>query len=85
MTTATLLMILASKPRGRVFAIAGRWGTIVFLTPLRWVLKIPAIPFIWLGNILFKMERALMGDVGDILTEKAEKAFLADNDDDTED
>lgn len=52
MTTERLREILSSKPRKRVAAIVARWLVVAALTPLKLALKLPALPFLALSNLM---------------------------------
>lgn len=73
MTTERLREILSSKPRKRVAAIVARWLVMLALTPLKLALKLPALPFLALSNLMWKVERKMLWDVGSILKEHIEE------------
>ena len=73
MTTERLREILSSKPRKRVAAIVSRWLAVVALTPLKLALKLPALPFLVLSDLMWKVERKMLWDVGSILQELADE------------
>lgn len=73
MTTERLREILSSKPRKRVAAIVSRWLVLAALTPLKLALKLPALPFLALSNLMWKVERKMLWDVGSILQELADE------------
>ena len=73
MTTERLREILSSKPRKRVAAIVSRWLLVAVLTPLKLALKLPALPFLSLSNLMWKVERKILCDVGSILQEHADE------------
>lgn len=73
MTTERLREILSSKPRKRVAAIVARWIVMLALTPLKLALKLPALPFLALSNLMWKVERKMLWDVGSILQEHADE------------
>ena len=73
MTTERLGEILSSKPRKRVAAIVARWLVLAALTPLKLALKLPALPFLALSNLMWKVERKMLWDVGSILQEHADE------------
>ena len=73
MTTERLREILSSKPRKRVAAIVLRWLVVAALTPLKLALKLPALPFLAFSNLMWKVERKMLWDVGSILQELADK------------
>ena len=73
MTTERLREILSSKPRKRVAAIVSRWLLVAALTPLKSALKLPALPFLSLSNLMWKVERKILCDVGSILQEHADE------------
>ena len=73
MTTESLGEILSSKPRKRVAAIVARWLLVAALTPLKLALKLPALPFLALSNLMWKVERKILWDVGSILQEHADE------------
>ena len=73
MTTERLGEILSSKPRKRVAAIVARWLVMLVLTPLKLALKLPALPFLALSNLMWKVERRMLWDVGSILQEHADE------------
>lgn len=73
MTTERLREILSSKPRKRVAAIVARWLVMLALTPLKMALKLPALPFLALSNLMWKVERKMLWDVGSILQEHADE------------
>lgn len=73
MTTERLREILSSKPRKRVAAIVSRWLAVAALTPLKMALKLPALPFLSLSDLLWKVERKMLWDVGSILEEHADE------------
>ena len=73
MTTERLREILSSKPRKRVAAIVSRWLLVVVLTPFKLALKLPALPFIALSNLMWKVERKILWDVGSIVQEHADE------------
>ena len=73
MTTERLREILSSKPRKRVAAIVSRWLLVVVLTPLKLALKLPALPFLALSNLIWKVERKVLWDVGSIIQEHADE------------
>lgn len=73
MTTERLRDILSSKPRKRVAAIVSRWLVMVALTPLKMALKLPALPFLALSDLMWKVERKMLWDVGSILQEHADE------------
>lgn len=73
MTTERLREILSSKPRRRVAAIVARWLVMLALTPLKLALKLPALPFLALSNLMWKVERKMLWDVGSILQEHADE------------
>ena len=79
MTIEQLLCVLKSKPRVRVARIVGRWLLLVILYPVKIVLKLPALPFLWLSNRLYDCARALMCDVGDIRLEREEREIREAN------
>ena len=85
MTTERLREILSSKPRKRVAAIVARWLVVAALTPLKLALKLPALPFLALSNLIWKVERKMLWDVGSILQEHADeriKEEIVEGDDD---
>ena len=73
MTTERLREILSSKPRKRVAAIVSRWLVVAALTPLKLALKLPALPFLALSDLMWKVERKMLWDVGSILQEHADE------------
>lgn len=73
MTTERLREILSSKPRKRVAAIVARWLVVAALTPLKLALKLPALPFLALSNLMWKVERRMLWDVGSIIQEHADE------------
>lgn len=73
MTTERLREILSSKPRKRVAAIVARWIVMLALTPLKLALKLPALPFLSLSDLMWKVERKMLWDVGSILQEHADE------------
>lgn len=73
MTTERLREILSSRPRKRVAAIIARWLVMLALTPLKLALKLPALPFLALSNLMWKVERRMLWDVGSILQEHADE------------
>ena len=73
MTTERLREILSSKPRKRVAAIVARWLVVAALTPLKRALKLPAVPFLALSDLMWKVERKMLWDVGSILQEHADE------------
>ena len=73
MTTERLREILSSKPRKRVAAIVAGWLVVAALTPLKLALKLPALPFLVLSNLMWKVERKMLWDVGSILQEHADE------------
>ena len=73
MTTERLREILSSRPRRRVAAIVATWVAIAALTPLKWALKLPALPFLALSNLMWKVERKVLWDVGSIIQEHADE------------
>ena len=85
MTTERLREILSSKPRKRVAAIVARWLVVAALTPLKLALKLPALPFLALSNLIWKVERKMLWDVGSILQEHADEQIrqkIGEGDDD---
>ena len=85
MTTERLREILSSKPRKRVAAIVSRWLLVAALTPLKFALKLPALPFLVLSNLMWKVERKMLWDVGSILQEHADERIrqeIGEGDDD---
>lgn len=88
MTTERLREILSSNPRKRVAAIVTRWLAMVMLTPLKLALKLPALPFLVLSDLMWKVERKMLWDVGSILQEHADERIREeigeDGDDDDE-
>ena len=85
MTTERLREILSSKTRKRVAAIVSRWLVVAALTPLKLALKLPALPFLVLSNLMWKVERKMLWDVGSILQEHADeriKEEIGEGDDD---
>ena len=85
MTTERLCEILSSKPRKRVAAIVSRWLVVAALTPLKLALKLPALPFLALSNLIWKVERKMLWDVGSILQEHADEQIrqkIGEGDDD---
>lgn len=88
MTTERLREILSSKPRKRVAAIVAGWLVVAALTPLKLSLKLPALPFLALSNLMWKVERKMLWDVGSILQEHADERIREeigeDGDDDDE-
>ena len=78
MTTESLREILSSKPRKRVAAIVARWLVMLALTPLKLALKLPALPFLALSNLMWKVERKMLWDVGSILEEHADELIRAE-------
>ena len=85
MTTERLREILSSKPRKRVAAIVSRWLLVAVLTPLKLALKLPALPFLSLSNLMWKVERKILCDVGSILQEHADEQIrqkIGEGDDD---
>lgn len=85
MTTERLREILSSKPRKRVAAIVSRWLVMVALTPLKMALKLPALPFLALSDLMWKVERKMLWDVGSILEEHADELIreeIGEDDDD---
>jgi hypothetical protein len=88
MTTERLREILSSKPRKRVAAIVSRWLAVAALTPLKMALKLPALPFLALSDLMWKVERKMLWDVGSILEEHADELIReeigegSDDDDD---
>lgn len=73
MTTERLREILSSKPRKRVAAIVSRWLAVAALTPLKLALKLPALPFLMLSDLMWKVERRMLWDVGSIVQEHADE------------
>lgn len=73
MTPKTLKDILTSKPRLRVARICAKWLTILLLTPLKWALKVFALPFLVLANFLYDLGLSMAGEVGDIMGELADE------------
>ena len=73
MTTERLREVLLSKPRKRVAAIVSRWIFVAALTPLKLALKLPALPFLELSNLMWKVERKMLWDVGSIIQEHADE------------
>ena len=73
MTVDELAKVFRSKPRARVVRIVARWLLLAFLTPVKMILRLPALPFLWLSNRLYDCARALMCDVGDIRMETEER------------
>lgn len=73
MTTERLREILSSKPRKRVAAIVARWLVLAALTPLKLALKLPALPFLALSDLMWKVERRMLWDVGSIVQEHADE------------
>ena len=73
MTIEQLMCVLKSKPRVRVARIVGRWLLLVILYPVKIVLKLPALPFLWLSNRLYDCHMAMFGEVGDIRVETEER------------
>ena len=73
MTTERLREILSSKPRKRVAAIVSRWLAVAALMPLKMALKLPALPFLALSDLMWKVERKMLWDVGSILEEHADE------------
>ena len=87
MTTERLREILSSKPRKRVAAIVARWLVVAALTPLKLALKLPALPFLVLSDLMWKVERRMLWDVGSIVQEHADERIREEigedgNDDD---
>ena len=78
MTTERLREVLSSRPRMRVAAIVATWVAIAALTPLKWALKCPALPFLLLSNLMWKLERRMLWDVGSILEERADARIRDD-------
>lgn len=85
MTTERLREILSSKPRKRVAAIVARWLVVAALTPLKLALKLPALPFLVLSNLMWKVERKMLWDVGSILQEHADERIREEIDEDGDD
>ncbi len=84
MTTERLGEILSSKPRKRVAVIVARWLVMLALTPLKLALKLPALPFLVLSDLMWKVERRMLWDVGSILQEHADERIreeIGDDDD----
>ena len=54
-------------------AIVARWLAVAALTPLKMALKLPALPFLALSNLMWKVERKMLWDVGSILEEHADE------------
>jgi hypothetical protein len=73
MTTERLREVLSSKPRKRVVAIVARWLAVVALTPLKLALKLPALPFLVLSDLMWEVECRMRWDVGSILQEHADE------------
>lgn len=73
MTTERLHEILSSKPRKRVAAIVARWLVVAALTPLKLALKLPALPFLVLSDLIWKVERRMLWDVGSVFQEHADE------------
>lgn len=82
MTTERLREILSSKPRKRVAAIVARWLVMVMLTPLKLALKLPALPFLVLSDLMWKVERRMLWDVGSIVQERADERIREEIGDD---
>lgn len=85
MTTERLREILSSKPRKRVAAIVSRWLLVAALTPFKLALKLPALPFLALSNLMWKVERKMLWDVGSIIQEHADEQIrqeIGEGDDD---
>ena len=85
MTTERLREILSSKPRKRVAAIVSRWLAVAALTPLKLALKLPALPFLVLSDLMWKVERRMLWDVGSIVQEHADERIreeIGEGDDD---
>ena len=78
MTTERLREILSSKPRKRVAAIVSRWLAVAALTPFKMAPKLPALPFLALSNLMWKVERKMLWDVGSILQEHADERIKAE-------
>jgi hypothetical protein len=56
-----------------VAAIVSRWLAVAALTPLKLALKLPALPFLVLSDLMWKVERKMLWDVGSILEEHADE------------
>ena len=84
MTIETLRDVLTSRPRRRVAKIVLLWCAVAILKPIKWMLKIPAYPFIWIANLIYDCSQCLFGDIGDIQGEIAERLYNegSENDDD---
>ena len=79
MTVDELAEVFRSKPRARVVRIVARWLLLAFLTPVKMILRLPALPFLWLSNRLYDCARAPMCDVGDIRLEREEREIREAN------
>ena len=67
--------------------ICARWLVVAALTPLKLALKLPALPFLVLSDLMWKVERTMLWDVGSILQEHADERIreeIGEDDDDDE-
>ena len=78
MTAETLCRVLKSRPRWRVARIVSIWALLAALTPVKWALKIPALPFLFLSNVMWDMWLYLRCVTGDVILELRERELKED-------
>ena len=84
MTTERLREILSSRPRRRVAAIVAGWLALMVLVPLKWASKLPALPFLMLESLMWRIERWLLCTVGSVVQENADARVRGENNDEEE-
>lgn len=85
MTVETLCRVLASRPRLRVYNIIVIWAFLVALTPVKIALKVFALPFLFLSNVMWDMGMYLRLVTADIIQELHESDERAKDGEDEED
>ena len=84
MTTERLREVLSSRPRRRVAAIVAGWLALTVLVPLKWASKLPALPFLMLESLVWRIEHWLLCAVGSVVQENADAKVRGENDDEEE-
>lgn len=79
MTIEMLCRVLASRPRLRVQKIIVIWALLVALAPVKMALKVLALPFLFLSNVMWDMGLYLRCVTADIIQELRESDERAEN------
>ena len=69
MTLDQLQYILTSRPRLRVVRVVILWLVAIILTIAKWIVYLPALPFLIIADALYDAKRLIAEDVGDIRNE----------------